>query len=232
MDFSGDQHRATVRLDGQPQAAISSAARPTTVRSVTLGTVVAKTHTQDYDDVRLAVGEQPTGWLVDEVPLVGDEARWRYRDTGVDPGAGWHRRTYDASTWRLGRAELGAGDGDEVTVMNRLAPAHVTDWFRHWFDVGDPADYLWLEVRLVADDGARVFLNDTQGVRDNLPSGTVNAATTATTARWGEAESRWRTFQVPASLLRAGSNLVAVDLHQATAGSSDASLRLHLVAIT
>jgi hypothetical protein len=37
---------------------------------------------------------------------------------------------------------------------------------------------------------------------------------------------------VSPSLLRAGSDLLAVDLHQAAAGSPDASLRLHLVAIT
>ena len=164
------------------------------------------------------------------VDLIGGTASWRYRDSGVTPPATWAARSFDHGGWKLGRAQLGAGDGDESTVVNRTAPAHVTDWYRLWFPVTNKAALRWVDLRLLVDDGAVVYLNGTEIVRDNLPAGTVTAATTAPVARANAAERSWRTFSVPRPLLQQGSNLLAVEVHQTGAWDPDTSFAVRMVA--
>jgi hypothetical protein len=162
--------------------------------------------------------------------LVGRSSLWRYRDTGVNPGSGWHLRTFDAGTWRMGQGELGAGDGDESRVINRTNPAHVTDWFRSWFDVADRTAYRSVSLSLLAEDGAVVYVNNREVGRDNLPAGTITPATRALAGKSGVDERTWRTFSVPVSWLVNGSNLVAVEVHQVSAQDPDSSFALRLVA--
>jgi hypothetical protein len=183
------------------------------------------------DDMSLALellGEPGTAPAPTE--LVGRSSLWRYRDTGVNPGTGWHLRTYDASTWRMGQGELGAGDGDETRVINRTNPAHVTDWFRSWFNVADRTAFRSVSLSVLAEDGAVVYVNNREVGRDNLPTGTITPTTRALVGKAGADERTWRTFQVPASWLVNGSNLVAVEVHQVTAQDPDSSFALRLVA--
>lgn len=70
VEFSGTQHTATVRIDGVDQGTIASTGTSTTVRMLTLGTTVAKTHAQDYDDLEMQVDDGPMGWLADTPPSV------------------------------------------------------------------------------------------------------------------------------------------------------------------
>ncbi len=162
--------------------------------------------------------------------LVGANASWRVLDSGVAPAGAWNTRSFDAAAWRSVRGEMGAGDGDETTVINRLQPAHVTDWFRTWFDVADPSALRSVTLRLLADDGAVVYLNGTEIIRDNLPAGAILPGTLATTARMNADERAWRTFTVPVGLLRTGSNLLAVEVHQTGLYDPDSSLAVQVLA--
>ena len=45
------------------QGTIRSAGTSTTVRLLNVGTTLAKTHTQHYDDVVMRVGDAPLTWL-------------------------------------------------------------------------------------------------------------------------------------------------------------------------
>ena len=146
--------------------------------------------------------------------LVSPAALWRYRDNGVTPPSTWRSRSYDASTWRQGRGQFGAGDGDETTVINRTNPAHVTDWYRVWFPVPNRTAYRWVTLRLLADDGAIVSVNGTEVARDNMPAGAVSPMTPGLVGPvTGAAEATWRSFPIPRSLLVDGSNLIAVEVH-------------------
>ncbi|HYF45161.1 MAG TPA: hypothetical protein VD926_03055, partial [Acidimicrobiales bacterium] len=117
--------------------------------------------------------------------LVGANQSWRVRSNGVTPASNWAGRSYDASAggWGWGRGIMGAGNGNETTVINRTSPAHVTDWFRAWFPVTLPGRYRTVTLRLLADDGAVVYVNGTPVVRDNLPTGTIWSTTRASSAR-------------------------------------------------
>jgi hypothetical protein len=163
--------------------------------------------------------------------LAGPATRWRYFDQGQAP-ASWAAPGFDASSWKEGLGQFGYGDGDEVTVVefggdpqNR----HRTTYFRtsvHW-DAAHAAENLL--VRLLADDGAVVYLNGAEVVRDNMPAGAIDFGTYASTGRWGTQEQAWRDFTLDPSLLRVGENTIAVEVHQNSGSSNDLSFDLGLI---
>ena len=160
------------------------------------------------------------------VQVVARGATWRYRDIGPAPATAWAQPSFDDSAWLQGPAILGREEGDEATV---LAPGAGARWFRRTFPIADAGSVTALRLELVADDGAVVYLNGTEVVRDNLPAGTLTAATLAASYRTGAAERAVRTFTLPTAALVTGTNVLAVQLHQAS-GSPDASFDASLAA--
>ncbi len=161
--------------------------------------------------------------------LVAAGVSWRYHDKGVDKGTNWRNRNYGGHpNWAKGKAELGYGDGDEVTVVDS-GPAgdhNPTTYFRRKFNVADPDVFSVLDIRLIRDDGAVVYLNGAEVLRNNMPGGPISYQDWASGAASGE--DVWQNFTVSAGLLVAGSNVIAVEIHQAGPSSSDVSFNLEL----
>lgn len=156
---------------------------------------------------------------------------WKYLDDGSDQGTAWVNLTFDDSSWAAGPAQLGYGDGDEATVVGYggdTAAKHITTYFRHTFEVSDPAQWSALECRVQRDDGVVVYLNGQEIFRDNLPTGSISATTFASTAVGGASESELLSTPVDPALLANGTNLLAVEMHQANLTSSDISFNLVL----
>ena len=164
--------------------------------------------------------------------VVPTGATWRYRDTGIDPGAGWQLPAYDDSAWSSGPAQLGYGDGDEATVVQSgPSGAHyITTWFRHTFSVVDPTQLPSPRVRVLCDDAVVVWLNGVEIGRWNLHIGVVGSISPASTGVSGAAENEYRTFPVPLLLLQPGNNVLAVEIHQVSGSSSDISFDCELLA--
>jgi hypothetical protein len=157
------------------------------------------------------------------VSLAGG-ATWAYLDTGVAPPANWTTSAYNDAAWARGPAQLGYGDGDEATVVSfgpSASSKYITTWFRTTFEAIGPVGTLTL--RLLADDGAVVYLNGTEVVRDNMPAGTITPTTRASSNRSGSAETALGSFSLPPSLVQAGTNVIAVEVHQDSGSSSDLS---------
>lgn len=146
---------------------------------------------------------------------IDPESDWRYLDS-ADAPANWTAPTFDDGAWAIGRAELGFGDGDENTA---LTPGRVTYYARHrfTFDGQVPPS---LELQLKADDGAVVYLNGVEVLRDNLPAGTITSSTTALDWRSG-AEEGFAAHVVPADALVVGENVIAVEVHNVWSGNND-----------
>ena len=104
----------------------------------------------------------------------------------------------------------------------------MTTYFRRDFTVGNPGALTELELRLKRDDGAVVYINGTEVVRSNMPSGAIGYTTRAAGGVAGGAEGAFTTFTVPASVLVSGGNVVAVEIHQRSPQSSDISFDLSL----
>ena len=85
-----------------------------------------------------------------------------------------------------------------------------------------------LTFKLARDDGAVVWLNGRELYRSNMPTNAINYLTLASVSTPDE-----QTFfptSLPATLLVPGTNVVAVEVHQAAADSSDLGFNLELTA--
>lgn len=180
--------------------------------------------------VTITVGFDPSGTNT----LVNQGSSWLYRDSGVDPGATWPTTGYDDSSWTAGLAPFGYGDGDEATVVNYgsdLNNRPITTWFRRAWQVDDPTAFAALEFKLLRDDGAVVYLNGVELVRQNMPAGTITASTLASSDVTGTDAGAFFSTIVGKQGLVSGQNLLAVEIHQASASSPDLSFDLQLIAL-
>lgn len=158
------------------------------------------------------------------VTLVPAGATWKYEASGSNLGTDWRDLGFDDSGWASGPAQLGYGDGDEATRLP-ATPVQYCYYFRHTFDVTDPAAWSSLSLEILRDDGAVVYLNGQEVARYNMPAGTIAYTTLASSA--GEFPSWDAPLTIP-NLLFPGANVIAVEIHQAALNSTDISLDLKL----
>ena len=154
---------------------------------------------------------------------------WRYLDNGSNQGTAWRAGAFDDTTWASGPAQLGYGDGDEATVVSFGADPNnkpYTTYFRRQFTVANPATLSNVNLTLLRDDGAVVYLNGVEIARSNMPTGTITS-TTARTCRTSTARPRASSSpsRCPARFV-AGDNTLAVEIHQEYRASSDISFDL------
>jgi hypothetical protein len=172
--------------------------------------------------------------------LIGSGSIWKYLDDGSDQGTAqdgtsWFADpSYDDTHWLEGPAELGYGDASEgrpeATVVNSGPSRNffITTYFRRSFNIYDASQYSRLNLRLMRDDGAVVYLNGVEVARSNMPDGTPDFQTLANSAIGGTDEYIFSEFTVDAGLLTNGTNIIAVEIHQSSATSSDISFDLEL----
>lgn len=191
-----------------------------------LGVVEAAIH----DPVNADVTGLAAVTLFQDVELVAVDAEWRYNDDGVAPDPDWMRPGFDDGDWPAGPAELGFGDGDEATEIDG-GPSddrHPAIYFRRSFTVDRPAAFDRLTINLRRDDGGVVYINGREVFRSNMPEGDITHDTWASGTT--DSESAFYTREVDAAgLLVPDNNVIAVEVHQADAGSSDVSFALTLV---
>jgi hypothetical protein len=168
------------------------------------------------------------------VELVQAGSTWRYLDDGSAPGVEWRANSFVDALWPVGRTQLGYGDGDEATVIRAdrtNGTRIITTYFRKTFLATNTAAVTNLELRVLRDDGAIVYLNGVEVFRNNLPASTVDSATTAITAINGADEMRWLSTNINRSVLVEGTNVLAVEIHQSGTNSTDVSFDLGLSAL-
>ncbi len=170
----------------------------------------------------------------DNDTLVNSKSTWKYRDNGTNLGTNWKNKTYNDAAWPTDTAQFGYGDGDESTIVNYgpdLNNKYITTYFRKSFTVSNPAQYDSLRVELLRDDGARVFLNGTSVVRNNLPSGTLTYTSLAKNNLGAANENKFITVNISPSLLATGNNVIAVEVHQYSVTSDDLGFDLRLIGV-
>ena len=170
------------------------------------------------------------------VTLVSTGAVWKYLDNGSDPGSTWTQLGFNDTSWPSGPAMLGYGDanGTWPRTTNSFGPdpnnKYITTYYRRRFVVSNIWGYNHLTARLERDDGAIGYLNGTEVFRSNMPTGAISRTTLATTAVGNADETRFYLFPLDPALLRNGTNLLAVEIHQSGATSSDIAFDLALQA--
>jgi len=158
---------------------------------------------------------------------------WRFFSAPLPPGGGWTATAYDDSLWPVGVARLGYGNDREITRVSYgpdTSQKYPTTWFRRAFVVGDPGAIQELKARVTFDDGLIVYINGVEAFRRNLPAGAVSSSTLALTNIQGQAETAWTEISLAPSLLRAGTNVIAVEVHLCSETDEDLGLDLELEA--
>ena len=165
--------------------------------------------------------------------LVSFGDSWRYLDDGSDQDSTWHDSTFIDTSWAIGNAEFGYGEGDEGTVLG-YGPdpndKYITTYFRKEFNVVDTTLIDELLLRMVRDDGVIVYINGVEVWRNNMPSGSVNYLTEASANIW-IFESSILEQAIGAGALVPGNNVIAVEVHQSGPSSTDISFDLEIVPI-
>lgn len=166
------------------------------------------------------------------VTLIAAGSSWKYRDDGSNQGTAWRAPAFDDSSWSNGPAELGYGDGDESTIHS-YGPdpnnKYPTTYYRHSFFIADLMNYTnLLDLQVRRDDGVAVYLNDHEVYRNNLAADCGYLAY-ASNACSDDGET-WLPATIGSALLTQGWNMVAAEIHQSSATSSDTSFDLALCA--
>jgi hypothetical protein len=164
--------------------------------------------------------------------MIASNAVWRYWDKGGIAATTWRERLFDDSTWSSGAAELGYGDAPTTTISYGPSSGskYITSYFRKDFVVQDARAFNRLKIDLLRDDGAVLYLNGTEILRHNMPAGSVTSNTLATAAVGGADENTFFFFDLSSQPLISGTNVLAVEIHQSSGGSSDLSFNLAMSA--
>jgi len=163
-------------------------------------------------------------WLLSaQTSLVVSGDTWKYHN-GSDPGSTWKDVGFNDASWSSGPSELGYGDGDEATVIPTNYP---TSYFRRVINVANPAIFTGgYNLSVLRDDGIVVYINGIQVYSENMPaSPTYSSWSTATCADDG---NTWLSTTLTLGTLLTGNNTIAVEVHQASAGSSDVTFDLQM----
>ncbi|MGW8317279.1 MAG: CotH kinase family protein, partial [Bacteroidales bacterium] len=153
-----------------------------------------------------------------DTSLITPGDTWNYLVTRGVPDSSWIRPEYDDSSWSIGQTELGYGDSDEQTVIDYGGDP---DFKKLILD--EPELNIRYTLHLLRDDGARIFVNGVEVVRDNLNRYYVGGYSLAEISQDAPDESTWFSYEINPGLFHAGENIIAVEVHQAAVTSSDLS---------
>ena len=161
--------------------------------------------------------------------LVSLTNQWRYDQSGADLGSAWKEVNYNDAAWPSGRGVLALETLAAVTALtntvlslsNAANERILTYYFRTRFVcTNDPAT-VYLTASNLVDDGAVVYLNGTEVYRLHMPSGPVNSTTLAASSVTGTGEGVFVKTAFSSAPLVQGTNVLAVEVHQVDAASSD-----------
>jgi len=165
--------------------------------------------------------------------LLANGSTWRYMDDGLTQAVSWVQLAFNDSGWSNGVAELGFGDVaqdcPEKTLVRRngglLNTNNVIYYFRKIIFVANPSAYSQVILSLLRDDGGVVYINE------NPVFTSAQGAYPPTAATADDGTVYFRT-NLNSSVLVAGQNIIAVEIRQDNAGSSDISFDLMLWGVT
>lgn len=159
--------------------------------------------------------------------LIPMGSTWRYWDGNHLPANNWQTTYYPDAGWKTGASQLGYGGKGEVTTIGyggNASAKYTTSYYRYRVNLDNLVGKSDFQITVFVDDGAAVYVNGTEVGRTNLPSGVLTDSTFASSANNGITSS----FNVPASLLKEGVNIIAVEVHQCNATSSDVIFNLSM----
>ncbi|MCF7807473.1 MAG: CotH kinase family protein [Candidatus Marinimicrobia bacterium] len=160
---------------------------------------------------------QGNSWQV----LLQEGAAWKYVLGNAEPPSAWNSLGFDASSWASGSAGIGYGDDDDNTVISNT----VSLYMRREFNIPNPHDLAKLLFHIDYDDGYIAYINGVEFSRANMgePGSVAYHNTLATTYTepvlpFG---GSLPPILIPQELIRDGGNVISIQVHNSSSGSSD-----------
>lgn len=150
--------------------------------------------------------------------IIGLTNSWHYNQSGDDLGTDWRLPGYNDQAWPAGRALLYVSTATLQGPKNTpLTLGPTTYYFRTTFlhTSGPPA---FLVLRHIVDDGAVFYLNGVELTRYRMPLGTISHNDRASA---GIGIPTFAMTNVSTANLVAGTNVLAVEVHQALNSGND-----------
>ena len=173
-------------------------------------------------------GYQFKGWKVDgatgkTTQILKNNATWQYYDQGSLDGKKWQSTSYSPTGWKSGAAPLGYNNQNSVTTKfdwgtdtNNKRPTY---YLRHRFNLdAEPNEQQTFTFTYTVDDGCIIYVNGTEVNRSNMPEGNVTYEQYSNSA---SGQNYSGTITIDATLLHKGSNVIAVEVHNNNATSTD-----------
>ncbi|RTY93896.1 metallophosphoesterase [Flavobacterium sp. GT3R68] len=168
-----------------------------------------------------------------QTTLIPTGSSWKYLSNGSNQGTAWKGTSFGDTSWSSGLAQLGYGDGDEATTLSYGTSStnkYITTYFRKNLTVTNPTAFVNYTMNVRRDDGVVVYINGVEVYRNNMPAGTVSYTTKASTACSDDGSTFLTSTLTQAQAgFVAGTNTIAVEIHQNAINSSDISFDMSLV---
>jgi hypothetical protein len=171
----------------------------------------------------------------------GGASGWRYRETRSEPPSTWKQLNFDdsspaATEWLPCTLPAGFGVSGVSfgTTATRGPDNDVTRafYFRKKFQVPDLGKVTGVTLRMRRDDAAVVWLNNDATATVVSADGAFNPPFTYAMSGVPNSTSTDEelVYTIPATKLVAGTNIIAVEVHQSSSNSSDLLLDCELIA--
>lgn len=177
-----------------------------------------------------------TTWVKEpDVSAIPQNTTWKYWSSNSVPVSTWMNTAFNDATWSSGRAPLGYNDAtlnmDCSTVIpygGNKSSRYPTAYFRKTFQLVNPSIVTGLVVRARVNDGMVLYLNGVEALRSIMPAGPITDSTLANTPM---PTTLWSTILLPTNGLVTGSNLLALEVHQAALMSQDLIMDMEVTAL-
>ncbi|HMJ90987.1 MAG TPA: PQQ-dependent sugar dehydrogenase, partial [Candidatus Acidoferrum sp.] len=169
-----------------------------------------------------------------EVVLFGFTNSWRYNQTTSYDGTNWTAPSFDDSALPSGQGVLAMEDAGNPTVVavtnTALTIGRRTYYFRTRFDFNDRLEGVSLTFSNIVDDGVVFYLNGVEVRRLYVTNGVPITYSSFCTNHEAAVERFTLSGPIVETNLVQGENVLAVEVHQTSSGSTDIVFGLALSA--
>ena len=162
----------------------------------------------------------------------GDLWRWAKgtAEASTPDTSAWRGATFNDGAWSVGRLPVFYGEALTGTELTDMQNRYSSVFLRRTFTVASPADVRRLLLRVKVDDGFIAWINGREVARQGAPEGEFTVASLASVTATEPVDFTDHPVALPKDVLRAGTNVLAIQAFNATLGSSDLVLDAELEA--
>ncbi len=163
--------------------------------------------------------DPPSDVVEDTLIQAGDI--WQYFKGTSEPPSDWRDTGFDDTAWLSGPTGIGYNDNDDATVLNDMSGNYITVYLRKSFDNPFSA-YESIVLSVDYDDGFVAYINGVEVARSNITGEPAYDVGASAQNEAGTPADYDLTAQ--SHLFTPGTNVLAIQLRNASLYSSDASM--------